>query len=218
MTIARTPLHDLQFDAVLFDMDGTLVDSTAAVERSWRTWAGEHDVTVAALAGSHGRPAVEIVADVLAADLVSAALARIIALEIADTDGVVPLPGAVDALSALPPGAAAIVTSCTGDLAAARIAAAHVVGGDEHRRCRQPGRGKPDPEPFLLAARRLGVDPRRCLVVEDAPAGLAAGRAAGATTLAVAGTHRHDQLDADAGVPDLSHVRFTGAAGTVRLA
>ncbi|ODU03935.1 MAG: phosphatase [Pseudonocardia sp. SCN 72-86] len=197
-------------------MDGTLVDSTPAVARCWARWADEHHVPTAVLANTHGRPAAEIVADVLPTDQVPAALARIIALELADTDGVVPLPGALDALRATTP--AAIVTSCTRDLARARIAAAGLpapavlVTADDVRA------GKPDPEPFLLAARHLGVDPARCLVVEDAPAGLAAGRAAGATTLAVAGTHDLTALVADAHAPDLSHVRFLSSPTGIRAA
>lgn len=217
MTIAFADLRDMRFQAVLFDMDGTLVDSTAAVERCWRAWAREHGVDPAALAGSHGRPAVEIIADVLDAVRVPAALARIIALEIADTDGVVALPGAVEALRALPEGTAAIVTSCTRDLAAVRIAAAGLPAPAVLVTADDVTAGKPDPEPFLRAARRLGADPARCLVVEDAPAGLAAGRAAGATTLAVAGTHRLDQLTADAHAPDLSRVRFAGTGGGITV-
>lgn len=214
MPITLDVLTGRTFAAVLFDMDGTLVDSTPAVARCWAQWAGEHQVPATALVNTHGRPAAQIIADVLPTGQVPAALARIVALELADTDGVVPLPGALDALRATAP--AAIVTSCTRDLARARIAAAGLpapavlVTADDVRV------GKPDPEPFLLAADRLGVDPARCLVVEDAPAGLAAGRAAGATTLAVAGTHDLAALDADAHAPDLSHVHFTRSPTGIR--
>ncbi|GAY10507.1 HAD-IA family hydrolase [Pseudonocardia sp. N23] len=216
MPITLDALLDRTFAAALFDMDGTLVDSTPAVVRCWTRWAQEHGVPDAALVNTHGRPAVEIIADVLPPDRVPAALARIVALELADTDGVVPLPGALDALRATAP--AAIVTSCTRDLALARIAAAGLpvpavlVTADDVRA------GKPAPEPFLLAADRLGVDPTGCLVVEDAPAGLAAGRAAGATTLAVAGTHALADLTADAHAPDLSHVHFVMSPTGIRAA
>ncbi|MGD9988276.1 HAD-IA family hydrolase [Pseudonocardia sp.] len=215
MPITLDALADRTFAAVLFDMDGTLVDSTPAVVRCWARWADEFRVPASALANAHGRPAAEIVADALPADQVPAALARIIALELADTDGVVPLPGALDALRATAP--AAIVTSCTRDLALARIAAAGlaapavVVTADDVRA------GKPDPEPFLRAADRLRVDPARCLVVEDAPAGLTAGHAAGATTLAVAGTHDLAALVADAHAPDLAHVRFLRSPTGIRV-
>lgn len=215
MPITLDVLPARTFAAVLFDMDGTLVDSTPAVVRCWARWADEHHVPAAALANTHGRPAAEIIADVLPAEQVPAALTRIVALELADTDGVVPLPGALDALRATAP--AAIVTSCTRDLALARIAAAGLptpavlVTADDVRV------GKPDPEPFLLAAAHLDVAPDRCLVVEDAPAGLAAGHAAGAATLAVAGTHDLAGLVADAHAPDLSHVHFVRAPTGIRV-
>ncbi|GAA4872911.1 HAD-IA family hydrolase [Pseudonocardia benzenivorans] len=209
-------LKDRFFDAVLFDMDGTLIDSTPAVARSWATWAVEHDVAPRALVNSHGRPAVEIIADVLPAGRVPAALDRIVALELADTDGVVPLPGAVEALRAC--SRAAIVTSCTRALARARIAAAGLPAPAVVVTADDVTAGKPDPEPFLLAAEHLQVAAARCLVVEDAPAGLAAARAAGMATLAVAGTHALADLDADAGVPDLSHVRFASGPTGIRVA
>jgi sugar-phosphatase len=215
MTFASTSLPhpaaafaERTFDAVLFDMDGTLVNSTPAVERAWRRWAAEERVTERDLAGSHGQPAAQIVARVLPPERFAAALERIVRYELTDVDDVVPLPGATEALAALPHGRAAIVTSCTGPLAAARIAAAgldapaHIVTIDDVEH------GKPHPAPFREGARRLGFAPERCLVVEDAPAGLAAGRGAGCATLAVAGTHALDVLEADAGVPHLAHVRF----------
>lgn len=206
------------FDAVLFDMDGTLVDSTPAVERAWRRWAQEERITAQELAGSHGQPAAQIIARVLPADRFTTALERIVRYELTDVDGVVPLPGAVEALAALPHGRAAIVTSCTGPLAAVRIEAAGLVAPGHVVTIDDVEHGKPHPAPFLEGARRLGFDPERCLVVEDAPAGLAAGRAAGCATLAVAGTHALDVLEADAGVPDLAHVRFELRDGGVAVA
>lgn len=206
------------FDAVLFDMDGTLVDSTPAVERAWRRWAGEEGLELSALANSHGQPAAQIIARVLPPERFAAALERIVNYELTDLDGVVPLPGAIAALAALPHERAAIVTSCTGPLAAVRIEAAGLDAPAQVITIDDVDHGKPDPAPFLEGARRLGADPARCLVVEDAPAGLAAGRAAGCTTLAVAGTHALDVLDADAGVPDLGHVRFEVRDGGVVVA
>lgn len=210
------PLHGTTFAAVLFDMDGTLIDSTPSVVRSWLRLAEENGISVTDLqaAAGHGRPARDIVADLFAEPGRPAALARITALEIADVEGVVALPGATEALlgSGL---TGAIVTSCAAGLALARQRAAGipvprvVVTADDVRR------GKPDPEPFLLAAELLGVDPVSCLVVEDAPAGLAAGRAAGMTTLAVTTTHTADQLDADHVVADLSAVGMSRTADGV---
>ncbi len=197
-----------EIDALLVDMDGTLIDSTASVLRSWTAIAEEFAIPADRFATvpRHGRPAVEIMRDLLEPALVERAAARLDELEMADVDGIVPLPGAVELVSAVPAGALAIVTSAGRGLALARLAAvglgvSNLVTADD------VVRGKPDPEPFLLGAELLGVKPSRCLVLEDAAAGLAAGRAAGAACIAVATTHRADELEADAVVPDLSALR-----------
>jgi sugar-phosphatase len=205
------------FDAVLFDLDGTLVDSTAAVRRSWDRWAREHDVDPARLSGFHGVPSAAIVAALVAADRAEAATARIDRIELVDTEGIVPLPGAREALAALPPGRAAIATSCGAPLARARVAAARLDVPDVLVTADDVAHGKPAPDPYLLAARRLGVDPARCLVVEDAPNGLTAARAAGCATLAVVTTSPREELDADLVVDDLSSVRLEADGAGVRL-
>ncbi|WP_380167931.1 HAD-IA family hydrolase [Jannaschia sp. R86511] len=215
------PVHGTTFAAVLFDMDGTLVDSTPSVVRSWVRLAEENGISVETLqaAAGHGRPARDIVADLFPPAGRAAALERITALEIDDVEGVVALPGAESALRAVG-SVAAIVTSCAADLAVARQQAAGIPVPQVVVTADDVTRGKPDPEPFLLAARVLGVEPARCLVVEDAPAGLSAGRAAGMTTLAVTTTHSAAELDADRVVGDLAGVTMTrtgdGVAVTVR--
>ncbi|WP_407839989.1 HAD-IA family hydrolase [Streptomyces sp. DSM 116496] len=208
-----------QFDALLFDNDGTLVSSMESVHRCWTRWAREYGITDEDFAAVelHGRPAAEIIADLLPEDVRAGALARIEVLETEDVTGgaggVVLLPGAKELLSALPAGRWAVVTSATRPLAEARLREvgidfAEMVAADDITR------GKPDPEPFLLAAARLGVDPARCAVFEDAPAGLAAGRAAGMTTVALTTTHPVAELDADVVVRDLSAVSvLVGADG-----
>jgi sugar-phosphatase len=142
---------------------------------------------------------------------------RITELEIADLHDVVVLPGTVEALTSLASGKYAIATSCTVPLAGARIAAAQLVPPSVLVTADDVVHGKPHPEPFLEAARRLGVDPRRCLVVEDAPRGLEAARAAGCFTLAVLTTTPREALDADAIVTDLSDVRFQVDQDGVRV-
>ncbi|MEV5345135.1 HAD family hydrolase [Streptomyces achromogenes] len=193
--------------ALLFDNDGTLVSSLDSVERCWSRWAGEYGITAEEFGRVelHGRPAVEIVADLLPAHLVPEAVARVEQLEVEDVPGggVRLLPGTRDVLDALPSDRWAVVTSATRRLAEARLGAVGItpkalVSSDDVTR------GKPDPEPYLLAARQLGVDPAHCVVFEDAPAGLRAGRAAGMTTVALATTHRAAELDADLVVDDLS--------------
>jgi sugar-phosphatase len=197
------------FDAVLFDMDGTLIDSHAVSEAAWRVWAAEHDVDVARVSGIAGRPAAEVVRDVMAADRVAAGLARIEQLEIDGShEGIEVLAGTARALGDIPAERIAIVTSCTRALLAARLAASRLRHPEQIVTVDDVEHGKPAPDPFLEGARRLGFEPARCLVVEDAPSGLTAGRAAGCTTLAVGHTHHHGDLDADAWAPDLEHVRF----------
>lgn len=196
------------FAAVLFDMDGTLIDSTPSVERCWARWAEAEGVPLERLLGRHGVPARAIAAALVPAERVPAAVRRIEALEVADTDGITPLPGAAAALAALPAGRAAIATSCTRPLAAARVAASGIAAPSVLVTADDVTHGKPDPEPFRLAAERLGVDPARCLVVEDAPAGLAGARAAGCATLAVTTTTPPEGLDADVVVRDLAAVRI----------
>ena len=195
-------------DALLVDMDGTLLDSTPSVIRCWNTVAAEFAIPADRFAAvpRHGRPAVEILLDLVDPELVPRAARRLDELELADTDGTVALPGAAALLAAAPRGTLAVVTSAGRELAAARLRAAglsapFLVTVDDVTQ------GKPDPEPFLLGAELLGVKAGRCLVLEDAPAGLAAARAAGAASIAVTSTHHPDQLDADLVVPDLSALR-----------
>ncbi|MER7968345.1 MULTISPECIES: HAD family hydrolase [unclassified Streptomyces] len=210
----------LRAQALLFDNDGTLVSSLASVDRCWTRWAGEYGVGAEDFArvGLHGRPAAEIAADLLPADLVPAAVARIEELEVADVPGggVELLPGTLEFLGALPADRWAVVTSATRRLAEARLGAVGIlpktmVTADEVTR------GKPDPEPYLLAARALGVEPADCVVFEDAPAGLLAGRAAGMTTVALATTHTAAELDADLVVGDLSALAALVTDGGVEI-
>jgi sugar-phosphatase len=196
-------------DALLVDMDGTLLDSTASVLRCWAVVAAEFAIPADRFAAvpRHGRPAVEILHDLVDPAVVPRAARRLDELEFADTGGTVALPGAAALLAAAPRGTLAVVTSAGRELAAARLAAAGLTAPflitiDDVTQ------GKPDPEPFLAGAELLGVKAARCLVLEDAPAGLAAARAAGAASIAVTSTHRPDELDADLVVPDLSALRL----------
>jgi mannitol-1-/sugar-/sorbitol-6-phosphatase len=210
-------LTEQVFAAVLFDMDGTLIDSTPSVERSWTRWGQEYNLTRADMAGNHGVPAAQILAKLLPADRLQEALNRIEEIELADVEGILLLPGAAEALAALPSGRAAIVTSCTWALATARIAATRLLAPAVVVTADQVRLGKPDPAPYLLAAEKLGVEAADCLVVEDAPAGLAAGRAAGAFRLALSTTHTPDALEADAVVTDLDSVRFVAGPDGIRI-
>jgi sugar-phosphatase len=202
-------------DAVLFDIDGTLVDSTAAVERTWHTWADSHgfDPNVI-LETSHGRRSIDVVSELIAGEHVQAAVDELIAIGETDLDGVIALPGAGKALAAVRGQRWAAVTSGEARIMLPRLEAAGLTPPEVMITADDVTRGKPDPEGYTMAAHRLGVDPQRCLVVEDAPAGIAAGLASGAQVLAVTTTHETDELTrAHAVVPDLSACDFSSAGG-----
>ena len=225
LPVGLAELEQRTFDAVLFDMDGTLIDSTPSVARSWLRWAREEGVDPARLAGLHGIPATSII-ELLLGDRSpqarAAAADRITKIELDDVEGIVVMPGAVAALAALAERGArsAIATSSTRDLALARIAAAGLVPPDLLVTADDVERGKPDPAPYLLAAHGLGAEPARCLVVEDAPAGLMSGVAAGCATLALATTHTVaalTEVDPDAVVRSLADVRMVLVPDGVRV-
>ncbi len=205
------------FAAVIFDMDGTLIDSTPAVLRAWAHWAEEHGLSPEQLQGFHGVPSAGVVRAVLPAERTAAAIERINELELTDVDDIVVLPGAAESLAALPADRVAIATSCTTPLAAARIGASGLQAPAVLVTASDVEHGKPAPDPFLLAARRLGVDPADCLVVEDAPKGLQAAKAAGCATLAVVTTTAREELDADLVVDDLAAVSWDERDGLIRL-
>lgn len=206
-----------RFAAVLFDLDGTLVDSTASVIRSWRRFADHYRVSSAALHENHGQPARALIARLLPADLHAEGMERILALELADAVELPSVPGAPAFYDAVPPDRRAVVTSGARPLARARLRAAGFDAPDVFVTADDVTHGKPDPEPFLLAAERLGVDPADCLVVEDAAAGIAAARAAGCTVLGIAGTVDAEQLPADLVVDGLDRLALTVAADGLRL-
>jgi sugar-phosphatase len=207
----------LSCDAVLFDLDGVLVDSAEVVERTWRRWAGRHGLDPAdVIRAAHGRRTIETVrllAPHLAADDEVAALA---ASESTETDGVYEVPGARELLESLPPRSWAVVTSGIRPVAELRLRHTQLptppvlVTADEVRH------GKPHPEGYLTAAARLGVDPARCIVVEDTPPGIDAAHAGGMRVVAVASTYEPEALaTADALVPALGWLRVerSGHAG-----
>lgn len=179
-------MNSIRCRGVLFDLDGVLVDSTPAVARVWAGWANEHGFDPdEVVRKAHGRPSITTIRELLPHADHAAEDCEVERREIADTDGVIPLPGAMELLQALPPERWAIVTSCTRALAHVRIAAAglpkpkHLVTASDVRH------GKPDPEPYVKGALFLGVPAGECIVFEDAPAGIRAGKAAAARVLAL---------------------------------
>jgi sugar-phosphatase len=180
---------------ILSDLDGVLVDSHAAIMRTWRWWGARHGIADDAIeAIPQGRPSREVIAMLaphLDADVEAHAVER---REVEDTEGVVALPGAHDLFAVAEP--VAVVTSGTLPLATARM---RVVGLPVPRVLVTPerlSRGKPDPEGYLLAAEELGAQPSDCIVLEDAPAGIEAGRAAGMRVIGITTTYPAAALQA----------------------
>ncbi len=185
--------------AALFDMDGTIVSSIDVTERIWTQWAVDHGVTDG-FEILHGRPAVDTIRRSLpdaGDDVISALVEDQATLELDDLDGVAPTTGALELLEWLDAAGVpwAVVTSAGTPLADARLGASRI-RPPLLVSCDHVTRGKPDPEPYLLAARQLGVPIARCLVIEDAPAGLASGQSSGAVTAALNG-HAGDVRIAD---------------------
>ena len=172
--------------ALLFDMDGVLVDSTPAVARVWTAWANRFGLVPAEVVRqAHGRPSIATIRELLPAADHRAEDLAIERAEIADIDDVVALPGAIELLNALPANRFAVVTSATRALAVVRLRAAgfaipkHLVTSSDIQR------GKPDPEPYLRGAQILSLASADCVVIEDAPAGIQSGKAAGSRVLAL---------------------------------
>ena len=172
--------------AILFDLDGALIDSTPAVARVWAQWAIEHGFEPEkTVREAHGRPSIESIRELLPNADHHAENREVERREIEDTGGVIPLPGALELLLSLPPNRWAIVTSCTRPLAEVRIRAAGLPVPPTMITSSDITRGKPDPEPYVKGAHALGFSPADCVVVEDVPAGIRSGKAAGARVIAL---------------------------------
>jgi sugar-phosphatase len=183
--------------ALLFDLDGVLVDSTPAVARVWHRWAAERGLdpeTVVHMA--HGRPSRTTIREVLPNADIDHEDREVERREIEDLDGVVPLPGALHLLNSLPPERWTIATSCTRPLAEVRLRAAGLPIPKTLITSSDVKIGKPDPEPYLKAAANLGFAASECVVLEDAAAGVRAGKAAGARVIAFLTTMIHPDLEA----------------------
>lgn len=207
---------DREFAAFLFDMDGTVLTSIVASERVWGTWARKHGLDVeAVLKCIHGRRAVETVRSFNIPDVdEDAEVTWLKDAEIADTDGIEAIEGAIAFLTALPADRWAVVTSAPRELAKVRLTAAGLPLPAVLVTAEDVERGKPAPDCFLLAAKRLGHRIEDCLVFEDAPAGIAAGEAAGAKVVVITATHSHPLETSHPGVTGYGPLR-TAASGAL---
>jgi mannitol-1-/sugar-/sorbitol-6-phosphatase len=216
------PLQTLRLSPVagfLFDMDGTILTSIGPVERAWSAWATRIGADPAkVLDYMHGRRAIDTIRTFAPPNAdIAAEVAWLDDREHADLDGVTEVEGAAAFLRALPPDRWAVVTSANRALALARIAAAGLPMPPLLVTSDDVTRGKPDPQGYLAAAKALGVDPAACVVFEDVPAGIAAGIAAGAKVIRIAGDHGSHSPHAFATIASYRQIALGGKGGTCTL-
>jgi sugar-phosphatase len=199
----------LRCSAVLFDLDGVLVDSRECIELIWRAWAAERALDHEPfLRIAHGRRTAETLRLVAPQLDPAAEVAKLDAMEGTETRGLRPMGGATELLRLLPETRRAVVTSGSRAVATLRLTTARLPIPRVFVTAEDVARGKPDPEGYLAAARRLAVPPHACTVVEDSPPGVAAGKAAGMHVIALATTHPAAALgEADIRLPALSDLR-----------
>jgi mannitol-1-/sugar-/sorbitol-6-phosphatase len=197
--------------AILFDLDGVLCDSTGAVDREWREWARRKGVDAdAVMAIAHGVRTIEVIRRV-APHLDAQAEADAIENDEAnDQEGVLVMPGAAELVRSIPHGRWGVVTSGSRLLASARLPFCGLPVPDVLVTSDDVINGKPHPEPYLKGAERLGFDPAECVVIEDAPAGIQAARAAGMKVIGITSTYKADALvQADAVIARLAQIQVT---------
>lgn len=197
--------------AILFDLDGVLVDSNAISERHWKRWAAEHGIPYDEIASMHhGRPTIEIIREVAPHLDAEVEAENKEGREATDTDGLTAFDGAAALIERVPDGQWTIATSGRRRTATTRLAHVGLPEPDTLVTADDIEQGKPAPDPYLLAADRLGIAPQHCVVFEDAPAGVEAAQRAGAKVIAVASTNPPEALAAaDAIVERLAEVEVT---------
>jgi sugar-phosphatase len=205
----RPPFPDRTFAAFLFDMDGTVLSSIAAAERVWGRWARRHGLDVETFMPTmHGKRAVDTISRLNLPGVDPEAEADwITRAEIEDVGGIHAIAGAAAFLAALPPERWTIVTSSPLPLARRRLEAAGLSVPPRMVTAEDIAHGKPAPDCFLLGAERLGFPAAECLVFEDAPAGIAAAEAAGASVVVITATHTHPARTPQPAVPDFEGLR-----------
>jgi len=206
--------------AILFDLDGVLVDSTGSVTRQWRRWAEEQDLDPdKVVETAHGVRTIEIVRRLAPHLDAEAETLRLEKREADDHEGVSVMPGAAELLKAIPEGRWCVVTSGTRYLATARLQLGNLPTPQVLVSADDVSKGKPHPEPYLMGAKLLGVNPTECLVIEDAPAGIRAAHAGGMKAIGITSTYRAAELqEADAVVQKLGQIKVGELRGGSGLA
>ncbi len=205
--------------AILFDLDGVLVDSTRSVERQWRIWARELGIDEEkAIDVAHGVRAIEVIRTVAPHLDAEAEVRKLESREAADYEGVTVMPGAAELVRSIPRDRWCVVTSGTRHLAVSRLRLARIPPPNIMITADDVLHGKPHPEPYLKGAELLGVNPAECLVIEDAPAGIRSAHSGGMKVLALTSTYPASALgEADAVVQKLDQINV-GRDGASRLA
>ena len=195
--------------AILFDLDGVLVDSTRSVERQWRIWAREQGISGdKVMAVAHGVRTIEVIRAVAPHLDAEAEVRKLESREADDRDGVVVMPGAVELVRSIPEGRWCVVTSGTRRLASVRLQLAGIPVPKVLVTAEDVAHGKPHPEPYLKGAELLGVNPAECLVIEDALAGIRSAHAAGTKVIALTSTYPGPALgEADAIIEKLTQIQ-----------
>lgn len=195
--------------AILFDLDGVLVDSTRSVERQWRIWARERGIDGdKVMTVGHGVRAVDVIRAVAPHLDADAEVKKLESREADDRDGVVVMPGAVELVRAIPQGRWCVVTSGTRLLASARLRLAGIPVPKVLVAAEDVAKGKPHPDPYLRGAQLLGANPAECLVIEDAPAGIRSAHSGGMKVIALTSTYLAPALsEADAVIEKLAQVK-----------
>ena len=188
-------INQLECDAVLFDLDGVLIDSTNCIVRHWKDWADQHSLDLdKVMQVAHGIPTIETIRRAAPHLDAEKETEKFTAIEVADTAGVLAIEGALQILEALPEGTWAIVTSGSSALARARLAQAELPLPRILVTIDDVQQGKPAPEPYVVGAKRLGIAVKGCVVIEDAPAGIEAGVKAGMRVIGINATHQREEL------------------------
>ena len=201
----------LSCDAMIFDLDGVLIDSDAVIRRRWECWANERGIPFEEVEAVYsGRPAIEVIEEVAPHLDPEVEIDRLGEEMAADVEGLEAFDGAKRLLGRLPAGRWAIATSGRHRTATARMAHVDLPAPEVFVTADDVDQGKPNPEPYQRAADRLGLAPERCVVLEDAPAGVEAADRAGASVLGVATGHSPDALAAAAAViPEVGALKVT---------